>query len=406
MIDRKDYEEYLIRLYFGNSDDLLTACINRAYRDFNRTIHGIDRLEAKDQLHQDAYGYLKKSFSDIQTGCVGIAEQEEFDRWHQSICSDLSRYYNKHGYGSFAVGQAQKWINMTFKYIFTMGSDRISGFDNLYKFCHIPLDNIILKKLRDEYEFPGLSCAWSRLGDYSEYLSCQKWIRQTFTELPLDIEFKLWINGEIPDSKKRRLQNGLNTYTKRSGREENMDKKYIGPYQRTRIILCSADAGPDSQANENGEAASFFPKAKWVGAVRNAADDLKCRFVILTTAHGMVNRRDIISPYDLKAEDNKKKVSKIWRNTVPKILGSNNYDLLLFYAGGVPRKPYMELFLPILRDLKIDFIVFGWPMMRDSGKIKVVAEMLEKGLYTDELKYPILKYPEKFTFVPWKDNHY
>ncbi|MCX5847707.1 MAG: hypothetical protein NTW12_15350 [Deltaproteobacteria bacterium] len=147
MLDHKDYEEYLIRLYFGNSDDLLGACINRAYRDFNRTIHGIDRFETKDQLYQETSGYLKKSFSDIQTGCVCIAEQEEFDRWHQSICSDLSRYYNKHGYSSFTVGQAQKWINMTFKYIFTMREDQVPGFDNLYRFCHIPLDNIILQKL-------------------------------------------------------------------------------------------------------------------------------------------------------------------------------------------------------------------------------------------------------------------
>ena len=28
MIGRKDYEKYLIRLYFGNSGDLLGACIN------------------------------------------------------------------------------------------------------------------------------------------------------------------------------------------------------------------------------------------------------------------------------------------------------------------------------------------------------------------------------------------
>jgi hypothetical protein len=117
------------------------------------------------------------------------------------------------------------------------------------------------------------------------------------------------------------------------------------------------------------------------------------------------NPHDIISTYDLKVENNKKEVSEIWRNKVPQILGSNNYDVLLFYTGAVPREPYMELFLPILLDLKIDFIILGWPMMRDSGKIKVVAEMLEKGSSMNELK-SILKYPEKLTFVPWKDKHY
>jgi hypothetical protein len=59
----------------------------------------------------------------------------------------------------------------------------------------------------------------------------------------------------------------------------------------------------------------------------------------------------------------------------------------------------MELFLPILRDLKIDFITFGRPNMYDSGKIKIMAEMLENGSSMNELK-AILKYPEWLLFVP------
>lgn len=401
MINRKDYEEYLIRLYFGKSDDLLAACLNRAYRDFNRTMHGFDKLKTKDQLHQKVLDYLKKSFLEMQTGCVRISKQEEFDDWHGSICSILASYYENHGYISFSVGQAQKWINMTFKYIFTMGEDRVPGFNNLYEFCHIPLDNIILKKLSGEYGFTGLSCAWSRLDDYDEYLACQKWIRQTFSEIPLDIEFKLWMKGEIPDSSTRRLQ-GTNIYKESSGKEGGMGEKFIGPYPRTRIVLCSADASPKSQLKEKGKAAHFFPGAKWVGAVRNAARDLECRFVILTSAHGMVNPDDEISPYDLKAEDDEQKVAEIWRNTVPQILGRDNYSLLLFYAGGVPIKDYMKLFLPILRDLKIDFITFGRPNMYDSGKIKDMDEMLEKGSSIDKLKC-ILKYPEYLRFVPWQE---
>jgi len=402
MINRKDYEEYLIRLYFGDSNDLLDACINRAYRDLNRTIHGIDRLETKDQLYNETSGYLKKSFLDIQKDCVCMAEQEEFDLWHKSICSNLSIRYVKHGYNSFSVGQAQKWINMTFKYIFTMGENRLSGFDNLYRFCHIPLDNIILEKLKEEYGFSGLSCAWSRLDDYEEYLSCQKLIRQIFAaELPLDVEFKLWMKGKIPISNKVPLQKGTNVYNVNSGKNEYADKRFLGPYKRNRIVLCSADAGPASQAKES-EAARFFPGAKWVGTVRNSANDLHYKFVILTTAHGIVNPHNIIRPYDVPIEKHKKEVSDKLQNTVPTILGGNQYDLLWFYAGGCPRDVYMELFLPILRDLKIDFITFGRPNMFDIGKIKVIAEMLEKGASMDDLKSK-LKCPERLIFVSWQE---
>ena len=40
-LTRKDYEDYLVSLYFGTDQDLMTACIKRAYLDFNRTMHGL-----------------------------------------------------------------------------------------------------------------------------------------------------------------------------------------------------------------------------------------------------------------------------------------------------------------------------------------------------------------------------
>lgn len=400
MIDRKGWEEYLIRLYFGNRDDLLHACISRAYRDFNRTGHGLSRLENKGALYTQASDYLRQTFSDIQQDKTNVSNQEQFDRWHQATCGRLAECYINHGYNTFSIGQAQKWINMTFKYIFTMGDNRLPDFYNLYKLCHIPIDNIVLDELRKEAGFPGLTCAWSRLDDYGKYLSCQKWIRERFpSDAPLDIEFRMWMIGADSNRQKRppvqmRTEEILAKDSDTKGRS-------IGPYRRDRIVLCSADA--KSQAATACEAAYFFPKAKWVGAVRNAANSLGCKFVILTTAHGMIKPDKIIDPYDLKAEDNKEYVAEIWRNTVPQLLGNNQYDLIVFYAGGVPRQPYLDLFLPILRDMKIDFITFGRPNMYDSGKIGSVVKKTERGSSIDGLK-TILNYPEWLLFVPWMDD--
>jgi hypothetical protein len=55
----------------------------------------------------------------------------------------------------FFVGQAQKWVNMTMKYIFTVGEQRIPGFDLVYTYCHVPLDNILLEKIREIWFFLG-----------------------------------------------------------------------------------------------------------------------------------------------------------------------------------------------------------------------------------------------------------
>jgi hypothetical protein len=106
MRSRSDYEEYLVRLYFGDSD-LLTACINRAYRDFNRTIHGLKQVTMKNVIHQEASAYLRKSFGEIQTGVVRIEDFKIFDSWHHSICNGLSNCYKSHGYQNFSIGQGQ-----------------------------------------------------------------------------------------------------------------------------------------------------------------------------------------------------------------------------------------------------------------------------------------------------------
>jgi hypothetical protein len=84
---------------------------------------------------------------------------------------------------------------MTFKYIFTLGEERLPGYGHLYDFCHIPFDNIILKTLQQQHGFPSLPCLWSRLNSYDKYLDRQKWVREQFKCVPLDIEFKLWARG-------------------------------------------------------------------------------------------------------------------------------------------------------------------------------------------------------------------
>jgi len=52
----------------------------------------------------------------------------------------------------------------------------------------------------------------------------------------------------------------------------------IGPYHSHEMVLCSADAGPGSQNRQSDQAQFFFPNAKWVGALRNAAQRLHCVF--------------------------------------------------------------------------------------------------------------------------------
>jgi hypothetical protein len=117
-------------------------------------------------------------------------QQADFDTWHRGTCEKLIAVYG--GTFPFHAGQAQKWINMTLKYVYTIGEGRIPGFAPAYPLCHAPLDNDVLTRLT-QYGFEWPSKAWSRL-DYDEYLKCQEWIRDKFKPTPpLSIEFFLWM---------------------------------------------------------------------------------------------------------------------------------------------------------------------------------------------------------------------
>lgn len=188
-LTQKDYNNFLLFLYFGKNKDYLENCIDRAYRDFNRTIHGFVNNKNKDNILKESKSYLKKALIEIRTNNL-ITSQVDFDTWHKSTCYKLLKIFDKYEYPNFNIGQAQKWINMSLKYIFLYDESKIDGYDSIYQYCHIPIDNIILNKL----EYKNFNTAWSRINDYNEYINFQRYIREVVTdEIPLDFEFRLFM---------------------------------------------------------------------------------------------------------------------------------------------------------------------------------------------------------------------
>jgi hypothetical protein len=96
---------------------------------------------------------------------TNAATQSDFDEWHREACKRLAAIYRKYDYELF-VGQAQKWLNMTFKYIYTMGEERLPGWAHLHGLCHVPLDKIVIGNFKKKYGFEPFGCAWSKLADY------------------------------------------------------------------------------------------------------------------------------------------------------------------------------------------------------------------------------------------------
>lgn len=191
-ITKKDWNKYLLELYFGRKQPLV-GCIDRAYRDFSRTLHGFGKADNKEKTREKAGEYLKTKLEEIIN--IEISTQENFDEWHQETCSEIQNIFKTGSSHTLYIGQAQKWINMSFKYIYTYGDNYLKGYEKIYNYCHVPIDNILLKELK-KYEPPKLKTAWSKIPDYKTYLEYQKWFH-VFNKIPLDVEFKIW-QGEKP----------------------------------------------------------------------------------------------------------------------------------------------------------------------------------------------------------------
>ena len=194
MIDEKISFEFLKAAYFGYYDgcDSYALAGRRAYRDMCRTIEfpetGRSRAEAKEyeerkmELRRRVIGWLREEVPEVAA--------EEFDAWHESMCERIIALYGEEGIG-LAYGQAQKWVNMFFKYMCVLEPGAVEPiFDKL----HIPIDGIIIGIAVKNKVFKRPVKAWSRWSK-EEYLGYRARINDYIAQgdwAPMAWEFRVW----------------------------------------------------------------------------------------------------------------------------------------------------------------------------------------------------------------------
>lgn len=189
-----EQHDFLFRLYFGSGNDFLNLCLKRAYLDLSRTLHGIGKFP---KAYLAAERFLHQELSQLSSQHE-VNNMKRFDVWHEALCKNLVSLYDQQGYAFFYVGQAQKWINMAFKYVYVFGEEKLPGFSSFYDLCHMPIDNIMIKNLAFKHP-PPFTHPWSRIESYEEYMKFQCWVRTSFEDSsPLAVEFWLW--QEFPNT--------------------------------------------------------------------------------------------------------------------------------------------------------------------------------------------------------------
>lgn len=186
----KDVLDFFKVIYFGAITDPMAATSDRAYRDLNRTIRFKDMpQEKRDFLRHSVTALFKKEIPELVQ--FGVDDQNGYDSWHYHVCCKIRTYY-RDAEVEFHYGQAQKWLNMTMKYLYVSGE---YTFDGLFQYLHVPIDNYVFSIANKELGIPQPTVPWSRWDDYNrQYMAYQTSLRSRIRGYyPLRWEFKFWM---------------------------------------------------------------------------------------------------------------------------------------------------------------------------------------------------------------------
>ena len=226
-MEKKNALNFLLYSYFGVTSDsdeneLLRAAANRAYQDAASHVLGLSGSDAKEKDR------LRNKGCDALETFLRKLPVEDYDKAHKALCDNLREIYSGSTTADrgFTYGIAQKWVNMTMKYIFVL-STLIENEEFSMKYAdqlpekemHIPLDSYMLEYIaqKDNKKFAASPCikipakgmktvetfyssdkalAWSKYPDWDTYMKVQNGVRgklRSCWESPLDWEGPAWI---------------------------------------------------------------------------------------------------------------------------------------------------------------------------------------------------------------------
>lgn len=171
-VDSDSYT-FLAHICCPNGIDIYERSSNRAYLDLCRTL----RLNGVDMIpHRNAVtNMLRKKITSL---LVSSIDQVSYDRWHKDICGEIVEYFSTLDI-IFTYGHAQKWVNMTMKYLYILDE---ADFSDVFDFFHVPIDSIIIDLAADELFISKPKFVWSKIPDYDTYFCYQTKLRDSIKD--------------------------------------------------------------------------------------------------------------------------------------------------------------------------------------------------------------------------------
>ena len=224
---RNQATDFFLYAYFGIKIDdafesIVNKCVMRAYLDMNRTLKV--RSDVSGVSFQKEYAKLitkiilnGKTISEIQSECYKLfiensnVEDKPKAELNDYLETRVLKDTSKRSGNCIYYGQAQKWINMSLKYLWLLGIIN----DEETKDLDIPIDSIIMFAASEKYgtefltdtkshlkkKYCSTTMPWSKLSS-KEYNDIQGGIKKEILDKkPIEWESDIWI--EYAEKKKK-----------------------------------------------------------------------------------------------------------------------------------------------------------------------------------------------------------
>ncbi len=164
----------------SQEQDIFQCAVHQAWLDMCRTLRTKNQEEWKQS--QKTLAERMRAYFDGRPKTTEAA----FDGWYCSVSGDIRTP------SRLTVGQAQKLINMTFKYLYCCNDLRQKKGVH-FTFCHMPLDGYTLSwyKCKVDSEYDGE--VWSKIDDVTKYSQIIRNMRGHLgPDNLLKKEFQIW----------------------------------------------------------------------------------------------------------------------------------------------------------------------------------------------------------------------
>lgn len=217
------YTNFGIDFNDGKTDTILNAAIDKAYND--ATMQGAYNALKKENTEQIDIRVIKNYFNEQLV--ILFDKNLNYNDWHSDMCNYLVEAFTgvvleKHqDQNAFTYGNAQKWVNMTMKYLYILSEvfhnyNEKCEFDkyyetiqNMYKDFQVPVDSYIIESLwneskialpiatkkdfrKEEYK-DSRTIPWSKWDDTDYKNFHDTFIKTKEDVAPLEWEHKAWI---------------------------------------------------------------------------------------------------------------------------------------------------------------------------------------------------------------------